>query len=81
MQKIFIAEIVVDTFEDQDVLVFRGYFSTAEKAEAAIAVEQAKIAPEECWNNDAFGNSYLDKDATDEHYYASITAVELDKGV
>lgn len=42
-----------------DSIEWHGYFTTPEKAEAAIALEQAKLGPEHEWTTDAFGRSEL----------------------
>lgn len=51
----------IDRYESygDDSIEWDGHFSTPEKAEAAIAVEQAKLGPEHEWTTDAFGRSEL----------------------
>ncbi len=44
----------------EESIEWDGHFSTPEKAEAAIAVEQARFGPEEKWESMPSGNSIME---------------------
>ena len=71
---VFKAEIEGGNYEET-FSVWEGLFSTAKKAEAAIAVAQAEIAPESAWSNEKYphfsGEGY--------DYFASIVKVLVDE--
>ena len=72
---IFVARLEkLDACYDNNQVYFEAFFSTSEKAEAAIAKEQAKIASECHWLSEEDGESSL---SNDDGEYRAVVYREL----